>query len=354
MSDEDSSQEKTHEPTEQKKQQFREDGKVAKSQEITGVVGLVVGFGVLLSYAPSMSGTLQDLARKTWSVTPEQNMLEVMGWAATALVGVLSVPLAAMWVGAAVIGLIQSRGIIPKEPLKLDWERVNPISQFQQKFMTPTPIVELVKGVLKIVLLGGVVWSGVQPRLGLLVSLVHEEPTVLLSVMRSMVWVVLLRTVPVAIGIAVLDYSYQWWRLKQKMMMSREDMKQEAKNSEGDPHQKAARRRRQMEISRSVQAVAAVAEADVIIVNPTHYTIALRYRREESPAPMVLAKGLDHLALKMQAEARRHDIPRIENRPLAHALYAQAKVGQMIPEDLYAAVAEILAIIYRRKRARQG
>ncbi len=175
----------------------------------------------------------------------------------------------------------------------------------------------------------------------------------LLTVLRQLAWLVLLRAVPVAAVIAVMDYSYQAWRLKEKMMMSREDIKQDQKNAEGDPHLKAARRRRQMEISRGVKAIAAVAEADVIIVNPTHYTIALRYRREEAPAPVVLAKGLDHLALKMQAEARRHDIPRVENRLLARALYAQAKEGQMIPEDLYSAVAEILAIIYRKRAARQ-
>ena len=109
---------------------------------------------------------------------------------------------------------------------------------------------------------------------------------------------------------------------------------------------------RQIEISRAAQSVQKVSEADAIIVNPTHYTVALRYRREEAPAPIVIAKGLDEIALKMQVEARRNDIPRVENRQLARALYAQVDEGQMIPEDLYAAVAEILALIYKRKKNR--
>ena len=349
----DSDQEKTHDPTDAKKRQFREEGKVAKSQEITGAAGLLVGFGVLLLYSSKMSMAMTDLAVMCWSVTTEPNIRQLFARVGVALVAALAVPLGVMWLGSGVVGLIQSRMIIPKEPLKLEWGRINPISQFKEKFLTPAPLVELVKGLLKIGLVGASVWMGISPQLPLLVSLSHQDPIVLLTTLHDLTWLVLLRAMPVAAAIAALDYSYQVWRMNEKMMMSLEEVKQDQKNAEGDPQFKAARRRRQMEIAQSVASISSVQEADVLLVNPTHYAIALRYRKEEAPAPVVLAKGLDLLALKMQAEARRHDVPRVENKLLARALYAQAETGQVIPEDLYAAVAEILAIIYQKRAARR-
>jgi flagellar biosynthetic protein FlhB len=348
----DSGQEKTFDPTEQKKRQFREEGKLPKSQEITGTVGLIVGFGSVLLYSTVIASELQILARKSWTVDDTPNVAQQFAWSMGTLVTVLSVPLAAMWVGSALVGLVQSRDIIPKDPIKLDWDRVNPISQFKEKFLSPTPFVELAKGLLKIGLVGAVVWWGVRSHMPMMFALIHQEPIVLLHSLREFAWVVVLRALPVAIAISILDYSYQVYQTNKKMMMTKEEIKQDQKNAEGDPYFKAARRRRQIEISRSAQSVQKVTEADAIIVNPTHYTVALRYRRDEAPAPIVIAKGLDQIALKMQIEARRHDIPRVENRQLARALYAQVDEGQMIPEDLYAAVAEILALIYQRKKNR--
>lgn len=120
---------------------------------------------------------------------------------------------------------------------------------------------------------------------------------------------------------------------------------------EGDPHVRAARRARAREIA-SVKAVRDVHRADVVVTNPTHYAVALRYNVDEAPAPVVIARGVDHLALKIKQEARRHDIPVIENRPLARALYAESTIGHMIPEELYGAVAQVLAVIMRRRNAR--
>ena len=133
------------------------------------------------------------------------------------------------------------------------------------------------------------------------------------------------------------------------MMMSREDLKEEQKQSEGDPYMKQARKQRQREIALG-QMLQNVPKADVVITNPTHYAVALRYRKNEAPAPVVVARGVDHLAMRIKTEAIRSDVPQIENRQLARALYATSKVGHMIPEDLYAAVARVLAVIWRRRR----
>ena len=135
------------------------------------------------------------------------------------------------------------------------------------------------------------------------------------------------------------------------MMMSYQQLKDESKEMEGDPHMKAARKARARQIAFG-QTLREVQKADLILTNPTHYAVALRYRAEEASAPTVVAKGVDHMALKIIAEAARHDIPRVENRPLARALYAVAKEGRMIPEEMYGPVAKVLAVILKRRRAR--
>jgi len=353
-----SDEEKNLDPTEQKKKEFREQGKIPRSQEILGAVGLLVGFGSLLMYSRTMAHEFQSLSLSFWQWSEVSAQEEILGAEVgrrvlRSLVAILGVPLAAMWTAALVVGLIQSRFIIPKEPLKFDLNRINPLENAKQKFFSSTPLVELAKGLTKIFVIGGAVWMAAWPRVKGLPALTYASANQIPEVMWEFALLVLIQAMPIAIVIAIADYSYQAWKLHEEMKMSRQDMKEEHKKSEGDPHFKAARRQRQIEISRRASAIKAVPQADVIITNPTHFSIAVRYRSEEAPAPVVLARGVDHLALQMQAEARRHDIPRIENRLLARALYAQCREGQMIPEDLYGAVAEVLAIIYRRRGRRR-
>jgi flagellar biosynthetic protein FlhB len=150
-----------------------------------------------------------------------------------------------------------------------------------------------------------------------------------------------------------LDLVYQRWQLSQRMMMSVQEVRDEHRESEGDPQIKAKRKQRQRQLA-TRQSLAKVALADVVVTNPTHYAIALRYRRQENAAPVVVARGLDHLALQIRQEAMRNDVMVIENRPLARALYAKAKVGAAIPAEFYPAVAEVLAVVYRRRRRKAG
>jgi flagellar biosynthetic protein FlhB len=191
-----------------------------------------------------------------------------------------------------------------------------------------------------------------KPYLGGLPLLVYGSVGGVLSAQKQLAMLIISRVIGFALIVAVFDFVYQWYQLEQKMMMSPQEMKDEHKESEGDPLLRAKRRQRQREIA-FAQNLRDVQTADVIVTNPTHYAIALRYRKGEAPAPRVVCKGLDHLAERMKAEARRHDIPQVENRLVARALYAQCKVGEMIPEKLYAAVAQVLALIYRRRNARR-
>jgi len=249
--------------------------------------------------------------------------------------------------------LIQGRGVIPKEPIKFELDKLNPLPGFKKNFLSSTPLVELAKGLIKLGLIGWLVWSSLEEQAGILPEMTYMTVQGMLDVHYQMAMLVVARALPVALVIAVLDYAYQWWQLQEKMMMTTEEVKKEHKESEGDPHLRAARKARAREIA-NVKAVQEVHRADVVVTNPTHYAVAIRYRPSEAPAPIVICKGVDHLAMKIKAEARRQGVATIENRPLARALYATAKIGQMIPEDLYGAVAQVIAVIMRRRAARQA
>jgi flagellar biosynthetic protein FlhB len=354
---EEKAQDKTHDPTERRRQQFRDKGDIAKSKEVSGTIGLVAATLTLALSMKQMALGIKSVFISTYTSIPEGDLtipivMDMAYDVVNALILILGVPLAVLWVVAAVSGLIQSKGIIPKEPIKFDLTKLNPLPGFKKIFMSSQPLVELVKGVMKIGLIAWMVVSALEDEIGLLPQMTYMSIEGLLEVHYQIAMLVVARAMPVALSLAVLDYVYQWYQMNEKMMMTLEEVKEEQKDTEGDPHVRAARRQRAREIA-GVRAIAEVQRADVIVTNPTHYAIALRYRTHEAPAPIVLCKGVDHLAMKIKAEARVHDIPTIENRQLARALYAAAKVGEMIPEDLFGAVAQIIAVIMAR-RAKRG
>jgi flagellar biosynthetic protein FlhB len=263
----------------------------------------------------------------------------------------LGLPLGIIWFISLLGGLAQGQAVIPKEPLKIKWETLDIASAFQQKFLSTQPWMELGKGLGKLFVLGLLTWLAIRERLPALPALAATTPEEVFTTMGDYTLVLLTRALPVAIVIAAADYAYQWWRLSERMMMTTQELKDEYKESEGDPHMKAARKARARQIAMA-QTLRNVQKADLVLTNPTHFAVAIRYDTREAPAPVVVAKGIDHLALRIRAEAARHDIPCIENRPLARALYAQAEENQMIPEDYYGPVAKVLAKVLKRKRKR--
>jgi len=352
----DDAQERTHEPTDKRKQKFREKGEVPRSKEVTSTVGLCVAAVVLVATMRAMTGGIREVFSICFRSMTEGDMditaaADLMGQLTMSVVGILALPLFLLWVSAGLVGAIQGQGAIPKEPIKIELDKLNPLPGLQKLFMSSTPLVELGKSLLKLGLIGWLVWTAVEAELGLLPELTHVTVWQILEVHGQVALMVVVRALPVAFIISVLDFGYQWYQLHEKMMMTREEVKEEHKDMEGDPHVRAARRARAREIA-NVKAVRNVHRADVVVTNPTHYAVALRYQIDEAPAPVVVARGVDHLALKIKQEARRHDIPVIENRKLARALYAETKTDQMIPESLYSAVAQVLAVILRRRNAR--
>ncbi len=357
MSDDDDGQEKTFDPTSKRIQEFRERGEVPKSNEVLSAAGLTVGFSILYWWSASLAQGMSNLFVVSYNDIPDHDFsvaqAHEIGGAVLWLVAFMILPpLCMMWVSAAVVGLIQQRLAFPKEPFKFEPNKLNPINGFKEKFMSSRPLVDLLKSVLKLAVIGGMIAKGFWENRGMFPALSTQPPAATVDGILFVVWLVLIRALPIAFVIAILDYAYEWYRMYEKMKMTRQEIKEENKTLEGDPHAKAARKRRQQEIAYA-RTIQKVQDADVVITNPDHYAVALRYRREESAAPVVLAKGVDAMAQRIKAEARRHDIPQVENRPLARRLYRTVKQGQAIPEDLYGVVAKILAVIWQ-KRGRTG
>jgi flagellar biosynthesis protein FlhB len=352
MSDEDDG-EKTEDPTPKKRDDAKKKGEFAKSQEFLGVAVLAVGLGGFLSLAGKLAGQLLIYANTIYGLIPisEFSMEQVTHlWLLTlkTIAEMLALPFFLMCLGVLVLSVLHNRFILPEDALKFDLKKLDPVKGFKEKFFSSQPFVELIKGILKLFLLGWLVWLGIRDRVRVLPALIWADPREIPSVFLEFAWIVFWRALVVGVIITIIDFSYQWYKTEQSLKMSRTEIKDEMKQQEGDPKFKAKRQRRAMEIAWGLMSKD-IPTADVVVTNPTHFAVALRYRKDEADAPLVVGRGVDFLAFRIRNLAAEHDVPIVENPPLARGLYYKSRVGQMIHPDFYAAVAEILATIFRRR-----
>jgi flagellar biosynthetic protein FlhB len=259
-------------------------------------------------------------------------------------------PLLAVSVVAAVVAGVAQVGFKPTpKAAKPKLSHLSP-KKGLQKFKPATASWELIRSVLKLGLLVLLVWSPMREWMHEVTGDRGLEAGLSRTLDQS--WVLLVRVVLLAIAIAAADYAWNRRKTARDIRMSKDDIKKEYKNTEGDPLVKGQRRRRQMEMSRN-RMIGDVATADVVVTNPTHFAVALRYDPDDG-APRVVAKGTDKIAAKIRAAAYRNGVLVTENRPLARALYRQCKIGQFVPGALYDAVAIVLALAYRRRGLLQG
>jgi flagellar biosynthetic protein FlhB len=345
-------QEKTEKPTARRRRKAREQGQVAKSMEISSVGVLLAGItslwlfggffydqiaGLMRHMFQSISSShldyasLVDLSSMVWS----QFLITVLPvWAAVSLV-------------AIVMNLAQVGFLFAPKRIKPDLKKINPINGFK-KFFSMRLLVDLMKNVGKLSVVGGVAFLTVRqewenlPNLGSLP--VSAIAIYILQVCFTIFW----RTVLAMVILAILDWSYQKWDFEKNLKMSKQEIKDEFKQTEGDPQVKGRIRSIQREQAKK-RMMNDVPQADVVITNPTHLAVALSYKVGQMDAPTVVAKGANKVAEKIKAIAKEHNIPIIEDKPLAQALYKAVEVGQSIPGDLYEAVATILAHVYRMK-----
>ena len=352
MADEDASS-KTEEPTAKKLEDARKKGDVAKTQDLPSLFSLAAVAGVML-----MGGG--------WLATDMTNKLlpfiahpEAMDMSGTGGVGIAEqailagmpalvvVMVAAMLAGIA--GNVLQHGLLfTAEKMKPDFKKVSPLEGFKRIF-GPDGLVQFLKSTLKIVATGAVAWFVLKPHTQEMQALAAADPSAMLPATMALVKALFFAVLSFMLVTAGGDWLWQRARFMKRMRMSREELKDEYKQSDGDPHIKAKRRQIQMERSRQ-RMMQNVPNATVVVMNPTHYAVALRYEAGETAAPECVAKGLDDLALRIRAVAEEAGVAIIEDPPLARALYATTEVDKQIPEAHYEAVAKIIGFVMGQKR----
>ena len=354
--DQDQSQ-KTEEPTQRKLDDGRQKGQVASSKEVSNF--LLIG-SATLTLAIALPAIMQDLAGAMSHYLRHAGdpslagpalgggLLRAIAMLAMALV----IPLAVSTAAAITAPALQNAILWSPENFQPKLDRISPIAGFKRLFSLKS-VVEFLKGLVKITLMAAVGTAVVWPSRERLVAAGHLEVAASMTFLwETALWVI--ATIAACLTlVAALDYAYQRFEFMKQMRMSRRDVQDEHKQSDGDPMIKQRLRQLRMEKARQ-RMMAEVPTSTVIVTNPTHFAVALRYESGVTAAPKVVAKGVDEVALRIRAVAREHDVPIVENPPLARALHRSVELGSMIPPEHYQAVAEIIGYVLRLRQPAGG
>ena len=356
--------EKTEEPTSKKLEDARKDGQVAKSQEICNAVSLIALFLTLRFVGVYIGESFLNVIKYIYGVIPEFTEL-TGGYISTgdfvrilrfALLRIIILLLPIFGVGvviALLTNILQVKWKVTSKPLQPKLNKLSPLSGIK-KIFSKKKLVDLGLSIAKLLVIFGVVWNYINGMGGLISLLFDMQVNTGVGQICSIVVDLGFRISVVYLLVAVLDLIYQRWKFHKDMMMTKQEVKDEYKNSEGDPQIKGKIKQRMMEASRR-RMMQAVPEADVVITNPTHFAVALKYDTDVADAPYVVAKGQDFLAQKIKEEARQAGVEIVENKPLARMIYHNVDIGGLIPPELYQAVAEVIAMVYNiRDRKGEG
>lgn len=349
----DTGQERTEKATSKRRTEARRRGQVAVSREIPSTLVLWAGLAAFYfageGLVDRLLGLLAEIfgglgpGRMESAASAHRLMAETLSSAAALLLPILAPVALAAFVGhAAQIGLeFHAQTLAPR------LEALNPVAG-AKKLLSLRSLVELVKSLAKIAIVGGVAYGVLSASLEDFPGLVHVDLHDLFAFTTAIAFRIVLYVALAMMALAALDYLYQRWQYEESLKMTKQEVKDERKQAEGDPQVKARIRSLQRQAAMR-RMMAEVPKADVVITNPTHLAVALRFDADQMDAPRVVAKGADAVAERIRLTAREHDVPLVENAPLARALFKAADVGDYVPVELYRAVAEVLAYVYRLK-----
>lgn len=352
MADTDQDQ-KTEEATDKKRSDAMDRGQFAKSQELTILFPLAAVLGVLALTLQSATRDVTEYAVSMFTRFPlttlEANAVTMQFSEFLLLVGrVLGPFLVAVVVAVLLANGVQSGFRLSPKAVAFRPETLNPVAGFGRIF-SKAVLVRSGIDLLKLAAIGGTLWLGARSLMYDPLFSAPVEAAYLGQFLNTATMLFLTRLLLALAIVAAISYSYEKFKLSRDLMMTREEVKEETKQSQGDAHTKAAMRRMARRLMQK-QMLKGVPTADVVVTNPTHFAVALKYERGKDKAPVVLAKGENRFALRIKELAREHGVPTVENRPVARLLFAMGKVGETIPAELYQAVAEILAVVYRTHR----
>lgn len=344
--------EKTEEPTAKKIDDSRKEGQVAKSKEISTATSLLAIFLCLKIFMGFMGERLVNVFSNFWdeldyypnspfnSITVVQLLTEGIKYILITCLPFFVIAFVVAFFSQAV----QIKWMVTSKPLQPKLNKLNPISGFKRMF-SKQALFELVLSIVKITIIFAVCYSVIKDNIKILLTLYDLEIEDSLSILFDLVMDLGIKVSLVYFVLALADLFFQKWKHKQDLKMTKQEVKDEYKNQEGDPKIKSQQRQRMQQASRR-RMMQSIPEADVVITNPTHFAVALKYDNTVNQAPIVVAKGADYLAFKIKDIAREHDVMIYEDKPLARMLYSNVDVGREIPSELYQAVAEVLAYVY--------
>jgi len=348
------SQEKTEKPSPKKRRDSREEGQILQSKEINTVVVLFSCFLGLKFFGSFMNNQLSKLMMEVFMNISDaegfldpmnltNNFLKLLSIFAIVVLPILMVAFAS----ALIVSYFQVGFLFTTKTLKIKLNRLNPIEGFK-KIFSKRALVELAKSVLKILLVGYVAINyGYKQIIGIM-KLSSLEPSNALLSFSNMVYGFVLRILGILLLLSFMDYFFQWREHEKNLMMSKQELKEEYKQTEGDPFIKGKIKEKQRKIAMS-RMMQDIQKADVIITNPTHYAVAIKYDKDEFDAPFLVAKGVNIVAENIKRIANENSVPIVENKMLARSIYDSIDIGGIITEDLYEAVAEVLAYVYSLK-----
>ncbi|HKR13338.1 MAG TPA: flagellar biosynthesis protein FlhB [Pyrinomonadaceae bacterium] len=351
--------EKTEQPTEKRLRDARKKGQVAKSQDLTSAL-LLVTAAIILALVGAhiglqLTNAMRDGLLRATTLQGDFNQAAAVGlfWSSMQTMGLVLAPLLiAMFVVALLVSYLQVGPIFSFEPVKPDLKKLNPAEGFKQKFLKPRPYVELVKMIVKMAIAGVVILAVIWDNRADIIRLTSQNVDHAASFTASIVFQIAWKVAAAFVVLGVADRFLQKFLHVKEMKMSKQEVKEEYKETEGNPLFKSARRRIYLEMLQQSM-MAAVKKADVVVVNPTHVAVALKYDRSEMEAPIVVAKGAELMAAQIRKIAAEANVPTYRDVPLARALY-DIDIDASIPEELYEAVAEVLRWVYQLAEEKKG
>ncbi len=355
MADEQDQSQKTEDPTQKRLEEARKKGDVAKSQDVPIWFLMMATAGIMAAAGP-LAGMIADpLVR----IMDHPHAFRLSNGGAQQLVmsllASLATPMLVIFAIISVAGvlghIVQSRPLWTGEKVKPELSKLSPMKGLQRMFGMQG-WVNLVKSIAKMAAIAGAMMYAVWPEMTAISEAAQLDPSALLGVTQAIAGRLLLAAVVVVGVIAGADFIYQRWSFMQRMRMSRQDVKDEVKQQEGDPHVRARLRQIRLERSRK-RMMQNVPKSTVVITNPTHYSVALRYDPEKDAAPVCMAKGADEVALRIRELAKEHNIPIVENVPLARALFASVEIEESVPREHFEAVAKIIGFVMNTAKGRK-
>ena len=349
MAENTSAQERTEEATPKRRLEARKKGTVARSTDLTGAIVLVLLMFVMPAAMSNLGiGFLRGFTIAVQSMPDvlDYATLQAFAWRALEppVMGLLPIVATALVAGVAV-NFAQVGFVLSGESMSPKLEKLNPMAGFKRLF-SMAATVEGLKASAKSFLFGWLAWTSMRSQWTELVNLAWTTPTAAMAMVGSLMHSIFLKVAVAWLMLAALDYAYQRQRVRKQLMMTKEELKREMKEAETSPELKSAQAQRRRRLARG-RMMDAVKTADAIVTNPTHYSVAIKYEAGKMHAPMVVAKGVDYLALRIREVAAEHRVPVVAEAPLARALYRQCEVGDFVPRELFQAVAEVLAHVFR-------